>query len=139
MSSSCGYYYLEFEVQAGNAFIEVLERTDNTKLSFEQIRKYGVVVLRTLQKAGLRALIPNKGFDGAREFEQEWVRDQGIYDIINEDGVDYLSVREGLDRKEVSVYLRENIRAYSTVEMLLALTSDEAVSSLGIEKENPES
>ena len=109
---------------AANALIEVLEKRSLREVSFETLNKYGIKVIELLEKNNDKAVLLMSRF-----YTDEFIRNYSNYFYIREsnDG-DCICLKDGVS----SLALREQFRAYLSMDVLLALVNEESLSKLGV-------
>lgn len=119
--------YIKFEEFLGNAFIEILERTNQTSISYSKVINFANAVCKTLNLCGKDAFIPL--IDSGHQL-----------DCINKNNffhVDYNKNVTGefyiANSKDTLNTLKKRYRQSLTSDVQNAYTSSFALSCLGLE------
>jgi hypothetical protein len=116
--------FIGIEDLAANALIEMIEKNNTRKVSFEQLRKYGTVIIRWFLEKDEEAILLI-----SRHYTNEMIRNYSdFFEINDEDETSYIELK---DEKSVDD-LRNHLRAYLSLEMLIAFTDKNNLIELGI-------
>ncbi|MCL2566028.1 MAG: hypothetical protein FWE24_09510 [Defluviitaleaceae bacterium] len=117
--------FIGIEDLVANALIELLEKNNCRRVSFETLLKYGAVVLNVLRDKGDEAI-----FLLSKEHTNELIRNYSDYFEIDRSEIDSdaIVLKEGKTVDD----LRDRFRAFLTVDRLLAFTDDKSLAELGV-------
>ena len=117
--------FIGIEDLVANALIEIYEKNGCRKVSFEQLRNYGAVIVSWLQENGEEAVILV-----SKHYTNELIRNYSdFFEVV--DSNDHNSYIELKDDKTVDD-LRSHFRAYLPIDMIIAFTRKSSVLELGL-------
>lgn len=117
--------FIGIEDLVANALIEMIEKNKSRKVSFEQLNKYGAMIIRILRENDEEAVVLV-----SKHYTNELIRNYSdFFEIMDNDSSDsYITLKDGKTEGD----LRRHFRAYLSISMILAFTDSSSLSELGI-------
>lgn len=119
--------YLTLEDLVPNALIELVENDISRRISYLTIIQCGNVVIKELEKGNIDAILLIYR-DNALQFEDEY---KEIFDFFEIDNIGHVKLKDNISTQ----YLRKYFRTRQSLDILIALTSDNSKHVLGINAE----
>jgi len=117
--------FIGIEDLVANALIELMEKNNCRRVSFETLVKYGTVVIRCLRKNGREAV-----FLLSKEHTNELIRNYS--DFFEIDYSEPNSDAIVLKSEKTVDDLRNHFRAFLTLDCLIAFTDKKSLVELGV-------
>lgn len=117
--------FIGIEDLVANALIELIENNDSRVVSFDQLNKYGAVIVKILRENNEEAiLLVNKHY--TTDLIRNYTDFFEIIDLDSENPSIVLKNNKSVDD------LRNTFRAFMSIDMLLAFTNKESLLELGV-------
>ena len=115
-------YFIGVEDLAGNALIQLIEKQGSSKVSFKQIKSYGMEIEKTLKEKKIEVIISlfNRSDGGSIHDSTEY------FEIIDEEYESYVSLRRDKSVDD----LRKHFRASLPLNILLVFVAKESLECL---------
>lgn len=117
-------FYIGIEDLAANALIEVLRKSEKRFLTYQEIERYGSVVVEILKEQNEKAVLIL-----SRENTHAMFRNYSeFFEEKEENGVKGIYLK---DHKEVSDLIQQ-FRGYLALDVLMAFVNERSVQTLGV-------
>ena len=118
--------FIGMEDLVANALIELIEKNDCNKVKFDQIIRYGNIVIRFLREENDEEAV----LLISKYYTNQMIRNYSDFFEIEKDSSGEESIVLKLDKNVDD--LRNHFRAYLSFELLFALTNENSLRELGI-------
>ena len=117
--------FIGIEDLAANALIELIEKHDCKFVGFNQILRYGTVIIRILREKNLEAVLLV-----SRDYTTDMMHNYSDFFevIVDKSGEDGIALKDGKSIDD----LRDNFRALLNLDMLRAFTDNTSLKELGV-------